>query len=294
MQYDHLGYFEARLRQIPLEKAGIGGAYLHIKDKNGRFTHGGDQNWWLDDAMAEKVRSHERLRFKACRKDDHFRLANLGCGVIAMINLEIYLERHHKKNIDAAAPDKSGKAAPGSVNFDNDTSMTREDYQAFALKKWHERYHIGKSYVSFKAGLSPVKMEIGLRKFLKEHELERRRVNWAPYVLHTPAKQKELVLAAIKDMLDADYPVVFAYHTFDEKNSSINLYRNLEDALLAKEGKKGNERVGSHYMTILGVFKGNNGETVLQVESWGRIYYCVYDEFAKKLSYFSNILCIRP
>ena len=279
MKYDQFGHYEARLRHIPLEKVGGGGAYLYIKDKNGRFTHGGDQNWWLDDEMAEFSHAKDKIRFQACRKNDRFRLSNLGCGVIAMINLEVYLSRAHGKGKDQA---------------DKGDAILKEDYEKLAQQKWEERYHIGKSYVSFKAGLDPLKMERGLRKFLKEHELDRRHVKWAPYMFHGPSKQKKLVLDAIKDMLDADYPVVFAYHTFDEKNSSINLYRNLEDAVFAIEGRKGNERVGSHYMTIIGVFVGNNGQIVLQIESWGRIYYCLYDEFASKLSYFSNILCIRP
>ncbi|MCR5500035.1 MAG: hypothetical protein K6F31_06555 [Acetatifactor sp.] len=279
MKYDQFGHFEARLRHIPLEKVGGDGAYLYIKHKNGRFTHGGDQNWWLDDEMDEFSHAKDKIRFQICRKNDRFRLSNLGCGVIAMIDLEIYLSRAHGKE-------------KGQV--DKGDPITKETYEEYAKQRWEKQYNIGKSYVSFKAGLNPWKMERGLREFLKEQGLDRRHVRWAPFVLHGKEKQKELVMASIKDMLDADYPVVFAYHTFDEENSSINLFRNLEDAVFAIEGRKGNERIASHYMTIIGVFAGNNGQVVLQVESWGRIYYVLYEEFASKLSYFTNILCIRP
>ena len=48
-------------------------------------------------------------------------------------------------------------------------------------------------------------------------------------------------------------------------------------------------------MTIIGYTKylkydGLSYSYILEVVSWGKIYYINYDEYAEKLSYFSNIL----
>ena len=56
--------------------------------------------------------------------------------------------------------------------------------------------------------------------------------------------------------------------------------------------------VNSHYMTIIGYSKylkddGLEYEYILKVVSWGGIYFINYDDYAKKLSYFSNILEVR-
>ena len=57
----------------------------------------------------------------------------------------------------------------------------------------------------------------------------------------------------------------------------------------------GDRNPDSHYMTVIGYVKylkddGINYSYILEVVSWGKIYYINYDEYAKKLNWFSNIL----
>ena len=56
--------------------------------------------------------------------------------------------------------------------------------------------------------------------------------------------------------------------------------------------------VESHYMTIIGLYKYwdeeiKRFEYILEVVSWGDVYYIGYDEYSDNISYFSNILTIN-
>ena len=53
----------------------------------------------------------------------------------------------------------------------------------------------------------------------------------------------------------------------------------------------------SHYMTIIGLYRCASDQPlqykyVLEVVSWGQVYYIDYDMYVKNLNYFSNILSV--
>lgn len=53
----------------------------------------------------------------------------------------------------------------------------------------------------------------------------------------------------------------------------------------------------SHYMIIIGLYKyvGERSlqyEYILEVVSWGEVYYIDFDMYAKKLNWFSNIMSV--
>ena len=53
----------------------------------------------------------------------------------------------------------------------------------------------------------------------------------------------------------------------------------------------------SHYMTIIGLYRYASEQPlqykyILEVVSWGQVYYIDYDMYAKNLNYFSNILSV--
>lgn len=265
----------ARIKSAQLDKNGE--EYLPVKTPNGNVIHGGIQNWYyLRSKHEELERQGVKKRYQLCRRDENYRLASLGCGVIAMTNLETYLKRRMA----------SKKESEGTKE------LTQKGYEAIIDEKWEKTYHIGSSYLNFKVGLYPWKMEEGLQNFLKSNGFDRQSVKWAPYCMTSPKKHKELVLKAIIEMLQADYPVVFAYHTFREKTDALIMYQSLESAIRQEPMRAGDDSVVSHYMTITGVYERSE-KKYLQVESWGRIFYVSYDKYAKKLSYFSNILYIR-
>ena len=69
----------------------------------------------------------------------------------------------------------------------------------------------------------------------------------------------------------------------------------LRDFLKANHSSRTN--ADSHYMTIIGLYKcpgvqPQKYKYILQVVSWRRVYYIDYDQYAKKLNYFSNMLSV--
>ena len=269
------GKWIVRLRSNDALGQSDGGEYLPIRTKKGQLYHGGFQTWWSAASKEKELREQGvKSRYQICRKDENYRFANQGCGVIAMINLELYLSK-------AAEGRKSGNSSL--------SEMLQEDYEKIASSKWQKTYHIGTSYPNYLAGLYPWKMESGLRKFLKENGFSRQKVKWAPFFPGSAKRQRKLVMDAMIDMIRDDYPVVFAYYS---KKQDVTFYVDFDHAIQKLPPEKPDELVGSHYMTVIGVYLTEKGEEILQVESWGRIYYVRYDEYARRLDYFSNILRI--
>ena len=88
---------------------------------------------------------------------------------------------------------------------------------------------------------------------------------------------------------------IFSYHSFAKK--SIILYDSVQEAGTNNSERANPANADSHYMTIIGLYKSLNEQPqkykyILQVVSWGRVYYIDYDQYAKKLDYFSNILSV--
>lgn len=81
---------------------------------------------------------------------------------------------------------------------------------------------------------------------------------------------------------------------FDLDADIIKYNNNIQDA---KTGESGIPRTDSHYMTVVGLYKYADKNPmdykyVLEVVSWGDVYYIDYDEYAQKLGYFTNILSV--
>lgn len=275
----------ARIRGNGVNRNGVSASdvidvsYLSLRDHAGRRLYGGNQNWWL--SQVEKRPGKGFLApYRLGRQEEAYRLARLGCGVIAMTDLELYLKRRMATEL------KAGEGAADAPD------LTQKDYESYAMQKWRSSYGISKSLLNYYTGLYPWKMEKGLRAFLKKGDFSRKCVKWAPFLTKPMEKRRELTVKAIEDMLKEDYPVVFAYHTFHPKVHSLHLYGELDRALKKEKAERGDDTVASHYMTIIGLIRSKDGY-VLQVESWGRIYYVRYEEYARKLNYFSNILLIK-
>lgn len=137
-------------------------------------------------------------------------------------------------------------------------------------------------------------MKASLKKYLKKNGNRFSTVKWAPRVLGI--RQKDRLLNDIENMLKNDLPVVCSYDASVTKKK-LCMYKTLNDARLGLKEEKNTEPIVSHYMTIIGTYKyldktGNRYETLLQVVSWGNIYYVRYDDYSRRLSYFTNILRI--
>ena len=299
--------------------------YVPVILSNGRICQGGNQSWWLslltkssterqeqekqrkqeeERQEQEKQRKHTKRkdqkrnstsRYQMCRRDEDYRIASLGCGVIAMTNLELYLKTRTAEKTDLVPKSEDLKENALAKSMNGETilkPLSEEEYILEVKNNWKETYRIGKSYVNYLTGLYPWKMEAGLRKCLLKLRCNRTKVQWAPYVGKTQNCQKQMVLDTICDMLEQDYPVVCAYHTFSPKEHPLILYHELGLAVRGANAEGRYDKVSSHYMTIIGCYVAETGCTILQMESWGRLYYVRYDEYAKRLNYFTNILRI--
>lgn len=257
------------------------GEYLRIR-VDSRFYHGGNQLWWSDREKKERKESKRVGRYQKCLRDENYRLAHLGCGVIAMNDLELFLRSQMAQ----------GDFEASGSREENRPDLNRHDYMAYASRRWQNAYHINGDPLNYTTGLFPWKMERGLKRFLLENGIVPKKLRWAPKWHGKSSVLRAEVLELITGMLRENLPVVFSYHTFDKRDGLI-LYENMEQAI--EKGGGNNPSVDSHYMTIIGLYEVRSKEDVnylLQVVSWGKIYYVRYEDYSKKLNYFTNILAI--
>lgn len=255
--------------------------YLHIAGNDGAIYEGGQQNWWMDKAAYQED-SGGMDRVKKITTDKYYRLWKNGCGTIAMSDAELYMALQNK-----------GHSLRYPVTYNKNTGLcTERDYREYVERMYDNIYVIGSDPISYVTGLTPWAMEKGLRNFLKTNNCASTNVKWARYRWKRKSSQKGAVLYDIKKMLKDNIPVVFAYYAFGKKK--ITLYSSLQDALNRVKEPNG---INSHYMTVIGLYKFEDADAmeykyILEVVSWGKIFYIDYNEYANKLSYFSNILSV--
>ncbi|MDE6213908.1 MAG: hypothetical protein K2M70_10595 [Lachnospiraceae bacterium] len=262
-------------------------SYLNIVDNNNKSYDGGDQGWWENKAFFEGdpngLIGQEKLRY-----DKYYRLANLGCGTIAMSDAELYMTiQNNGYNLSVPS------------TFDADFQQTglcnKDAYMDYVEEQYGKKYKIRGDSLSINVGVFPGQMKRGFSDFLSANGNSSTSVEWARYNAEAFDKQKRDIVNDIESMLNKDIPVVFAYHTFSD-DDPIRLYSSLENAKEKTESKD-DGTAKSHYMTIIGLHKYASDQPmqykyILEVESWGHIYYIDYDLYANKLGYCSNILSV--
>ena len=262
--------------------------YLNIVDENGAFTDAGDQGWWSGKINKAE---YNMLNFMT---DINLRLSHMGCGVIAMTDLEIYLAQKNGYSFTYPWPTDDFCDKTNAPTYDATTGcMDREEYMAYVEYNSRYKYLLGGA-VHYYTGVMPLDMENGVREFLK-HNNASQSISWAPYTLRRASIEKNLVVEQMEYMLSNNIPVVFAYFTSDSDKELI-LYKSVEQAK-NREVNNTNEPVSGHYMTVIGLIKylnedGNGFDYVMKVTSWGEIYYINYQDYCKNFSCFSNILSI--
>lgn len=246
-----------------------GHPYLMVEDGRGGVSEGGNQNWW---SRKTKITGHKGMADGLKKKmgDRSYRLWKGGCGVIALCDLELYLmklqERERHQNIAC------------------------DSYMSYVEKRYASRYVLWANPVDCMTGLQPWKMIYGFWRFVREGEHPYKRAVWAKHCLKPGKWQKKAVLSDIERMLSENIPVVFSCHRFGKKHDT-GLYRTLEEAGNGKPP----ETVNGHYMTVISLHKSPTfeGKYILKVISWGKIYYIDYDEYARGLNFFHNILTVK-
>ena len=258
--------------------------YLNVAGNDSSTYHGGNQGWWQGKVTTGDDLGHRRR----LKEDAYYRLWKIGCGIIAMCDAELYLTLQN-----------SEYSLSVSSTFDENTRKTglckMEAYRDYIERLYHTKYTINGGFVNTMTGLYPWKMTGGFRDFLKANNSSRTNVKWARYGKIAGVTRKQKILDEIERMLNADIPVVFSYHSFTKKR--IILYDSIQEAKENVSKRDNPANADSHYMTIIGLYKCFGGKPqkykyILQVISWGRVYYVDYDQYAKELDYFSNILSV--
>lgn len=236
--------------------------YLNI---DGKYD-GGNQYWW------GYTQKDEWLFWT----NEDYRLSMCGCGVIAMSDLEMYLIQQN----NGYQP-----VYPKIQYNTNDGCISKSDYMNYVKDNFDDKYIIEACALNRIGGLLPSYMEIGICEFLCQHNSTFSKAHWAPSITRTG------VATRIETMICKGIPVVFSYYSPDD---FLYMYSSIDDARMMINDV---DYVDSHYMTILGWTKyvKDNGEFgyILKIISCGEIYYINYDNFARKIGPFTNILEIE-
>ncbi|MDE6015625.1 MAG: VWA domain-containing protein [Acetatifactor sp.] len=259
--------------------------YLKVKGPDDALYPGGNQGWWADKATGA-----DKLNYKDFATDSYYRLWQMGCGVIAMSDAELYLTQQNPGYHSAYS--EQDTIAYNSYNG----IIVFDDYKEYVEENYSHAYPIPGDLIHYQTGLPALSMESGMENFLKNNDSTFHSAQWAPYSMQRASKQRQSVLKEIETMLNNNLPVVFNYYSFDEDNK-IDMYPSIHLAQNKNTKNDKHRRVVSHYMTIIGLYKYLDNTThqyqyIMQIVSWGNIYYIRYDQYADNLSCFSNILKI--
>ncbi len=267
-----------------------GTGYLNIQKEDGSYAVGGNQGWW--EELANSTADYNYDDFST---DKNYRIWQMGCGVIAMSDIELYLMQQNEGYQTSLSLLYGMRDTEYNVNTG---VIQKDEYMDYVEINADLTYLLWKDRLHYETGVLPMTMDRVLENYLSENGHEQTSVTWAPYTPAGAEDEKLYVLHEIRTMLDNDLPVVFAYFTFD-KNNPLTLYTSLEYAKTRdKEQDENSQDPTSHYMTIIGLYKYfdetiGRYEYIMEVTSWGKRYYARYDEYSDNLTYFSNILRIQ-
>ncbi len=255
--------------------------YSNLEYLNVDGLAGGRQNWWLDRINLNPQNIWEE--YEDYILNSNYRMGTMGCGVIAMTDIELYMTQQN-----------TGYSAPlQAIEYNQSTGLIEKDnYMKYAEYNRDYLYYLGDNTLNYLTGVLPASMEVGIEYYLEHNNHQYKNATWAPYC-GGKSDTKVGIANKIETMISRNLPVAFAYVSFDDE---IRLYKNLKSAETTNISDS--RGTNGHYMTIIGYSKylqddGINYRYILKVVSWGEIFYIDYDEYADKLSYFSNILEIK-
>lgn len=258
--------------------------YLNIVESNGKTYDGGNQGWWENDVTSDNTMKHQ-TRLK---EDKYYRLLKMGCGTIAMSDAELYMALQnsgYSLNVPSTFP----------TDFQQTGTIQINDYKDYIEQTYDGKYAITGGFINRRVGLYPWDMERGFTEFLRTIDSSSKvAAYWARYGKIAGIERQQKILDDIARMLNEDIPVVFSYHSMMEQD--IRFYVSLQNA--EKGIKTGDDKfTNSHYMTIIGLYKCPGQQPwkykyILEVVSWGEVYYIDFDQYAPTLDYFSNILSV--
>ncbi len=249
-------------------------------DIDGQYN-GGDQGWWSAKATYKNGLEGTK-RIDALKKDKYYRLWQIGCGVIALSDVELYMTMQN-----------SGYHLSYSNGFtDANGVCTKTDYMDYVEKLYDNKYIIDGNAINVNTGLYPWRMESGLTEFLAKNNSPYQNVIWAKL----GSVEQAAILTDISTMLSNNVPVVFSYYTSSNKREDgLALYLNLMQ--ITDPNLDPPSQPTSHYMTITGLEKYWNPNEkkykyAIKLVSWGTVYYADLSSYIMGMDYFTNYLSV--
>lgn len=230
--------------------------------KDHTVYYGGNQNWFPNNNKRSK----------------DYILHHYGCGTIATADLFLYL---------AIASDAYRSGVTESVLQGTDSSYYK-DYMSY-VRKINIYYTKTKRYI---AVLGP-RIAYAFNSYARTYQFKHR-ARWKLNLTYYD------MLEGIEEMLSKDIPIILSIGPntpFLWKDKGINFYSRdvLDEAnnlLGLYQYRPVKNNVNSHYVTVTGMYKmersnrssqgispNANRQIMLQISSWGKLYYINYNEY---------------
>ena len=193
-------------------------------------------------------------------------LCHCGCGVIAAVDLLLYICKFHAHS-----------KAKELLEYSNSDIITKAKYNELILKMSRRYFPLIP-----RLGMNGFGLMAGMQLFFKRNAL--------PFTCHWCLSDRNL-WTKVEEMLSEDIPVIMSVgpnFPMVWKNGRVSLYTKAEDG----EYKIASS-VKAHFISVTGI-----DEQWLEISSWGKRYYLnrrMYEEYVSKYSaaFVSNILYVR-
>lgn len=185
------------------------------------------------------------------------KFADEGCGIIAASNLIQYQNRKGKKNV---------------------SELTKRNYMAYTddLK---ENFN----YLPFFGGTCGLNLIAGMKRFLKKKNLNYK-LKLEPAVFSEKSDRRKQMFNKMKKQLRKKNPVIISVgptlgKKIEDEEKVIMYAKSPKDSLIDLKNTKDTELLYNHYVTLTGILENEKeGNTYLQVSSWGKKYYVDYQD----------------
>lgn len=228
----------------------LDGEYVKIKNLN-TISYGGNQNW--------------------CKTK---KLQRVGCGVIAMADISIYLAEQNPTMMNADIR---------KINKPNGL-FNKNDYIEY-VRKFFAKY----VYFMLPTGLTGLSLRSAMNRYFYLNHIKLK-AKWKMFLSY------DRMLRDIKHLLGKNKPVILSIGPNTPNlngKKGIKFYVNQDDGLVTSM----KENVHSHYVVVTGL-KEIDRKPYLVIASWGREYYIDYKEYRDYVSHVggtitSSILYIK-